>query len=139
MRQQNVNPAGFDVALEENDTQTTPHGSETIGWLAIEPGTGTWNGHKYEAAKTSDAVTHDWYAISFGQSFSQAPCFVASLGTYDGTDNAHLRYSRTSLTAGGVQVMVEEGTCPSQKLSSIRVLTSMHLQNRPADNLWAGL
>jgi hypothetical protein len=35
---------------------------------------------------------------------------VASLATYDGTDNAHLRYSRTSLTAGGVQVIVEEDT-----------------------------
>jgi RHS repeat-associated protein len=109
-RQQGVTPAGFDVALEEDDAQTTPHGIETIGWLAIEPGTGMWSGHKYEAAKTADAVTQDWYTISFSQSFSQAPRFVAGVATYDGGDGAYLRYDRTSLTASGVQVMIEEDT-----------------------------
>lgn len=109
-RQRSVTTTGFDVAMEEEEAKTTPHGSEVIGWLAIEAGQGTWNGHVYEATQTANVVTHNWYQISFGQSFGQAPRFVAALATYDGGDSAHLRYSRTSLTTGGVKVMIEEDT-----------------------------
>ena len=109
-RQYNATAAGVYVALQEEDANTAPHGVETIGWLAMEAGQGSWNGHAYEAAKTADAVTHVWYQISFGQSFGQAPRFIAALATYDGGDSSHLRYNRTSLTASGVQVKVEEDT-----------------------------
>jgi YD repeat-containing protein len=109
-RQQNVTPLGFDVALEEEGGKMTPHSSETIGWLAIAPGTGTWSGHKYEAGQTADVVTHTWRAISFAQSFSQPPRFVAGIATCDGGDSAHLRYDRTSLTKSRVQVTIEEDT-----------------------------
>jgi RHS repeat-associated protein len=109
-RQQNTTATGFEVALEEEENETSAHGSETIGWLAIEAGQGSWSDHTYEAANTADAVTHDWYQINFGQSFGAAPRFIAGLATYDGVDNAYLRYSRTSLTTSGVQVMVEEET-----------------------------
>ena len=57
-RQRNVAAGGFEVALEEDDAQTAPHGSETIGWLALEEGSGTWNGKAYRAASTSDSITH---------------------------------------------------------------------------------
>ena len=110
-RQRDTTATGFRVALEEEEDETTSHGSETVGWLATEPGQGEWNGHKYKAANTSNAVTHSWYQISFGSgAFTQAPRFIAALATYDGGDSAHLRYNRTSLTASGVQVMVEEDT-----------------------------
>jgi len=114
-RQQDVTPSGFDVALEEEDANTAPHGGEIVGWLAIAPGTGTWNGHKYEAAQTADVVSSTWAAISFAQSFAQAPRFVAGIATYDGGDGAYLRYDRTSLTASGVQVMIEEDTTADEE------------------------
>jgi RHS repeat-associated protein len=109
-RQQNVAGSGFDVAMEEEESGSAPHGSETVGWLAVEPGQGSWSGHTYEAAQTAEAVTHAWYQISFAQSFGQAPRFVAAMATYNGPDNGHLRYERTTLAASGVQVMVEEDT-----------------------------
>ncbi|MCP4593679.1 MAG: hypothetical protein GY842_23330, partial [bacterium] len=110
-RQQNVVASGFDVALEEDDGQTAAHGSETVGWLAIEAGEGEWNDHNYKAANTSNAVTHNWYTINFGAgTFTQAPRFVAGLATYDGGDGSYLRYDRASLTASGVQLKVEEDT-----------------------------
>lgn len=98
------------MALEEEEAKATPHSSETVGWLAIEAGRGNWSGHAYEAARTPNAVTQRWYRIPFGQSFGQAPRFIAAVGTYDGPDSAHLRYKRGSLTPGGVEVMVEEDT-----------------------------
>ena len=109
-RQRDVTATGFDVAMEEEEAKTMPHGGEAIGWLAITMGQGNWDGHAYEAGQTADAVTHNWYQIAFGQSFAQGPRFVAGLATYDGTDSAHLRYKRSSLTAGGVEVMIEEDT-----------------------------
>ena len=44
-RQRNATAVGFQVALEEEESKTTPHSSETIGWLAIEAGQGSGNGH----------------------------------------------------------------------------------------------
>jgi hypothetical protein len=35
-RQRNAGPAGFEVAMEEEENKATPHGLETIGWMAIE-------------------------------------------------------------------------------------------------------
>jgi len=55
-------------------------------------------------------VSSTWAAISFAQSFSQPPRFVASIATCDGGDSAHLRYDRTTLTKSKVQVMIEEDT-----------------------------
>ncbi len=46
-RQQNVGAAGFDVALEEEQASASPHGTETIGWLAIDAGQGAWNDHLF--------------------------------------------------------------------------------------------
>jgi len=107
-RQRLLNTTGFKVALEENEAKTTAHGTETIGWLAIENSTGSWDGHLYEADRTAKNVTHNWTSITFAQSFSNPPRFMANLGSYHGDDNAHLRYQ--SLTKDGVEVMVEEDT-----------------------------
>jgi YD repeat-containing protein len=114
-RQRNVTASGFDVALEEEDANTASHGGEIVGWLAIAPGTGTWSGHKYEAAQTADVVSSTWAAISFAQSFASAPRFVGGIATYDGGDGSYLRYDRTSLTASGVQVMIEEDTTADEE------------------------
>jgi hypothetical protein len=109
-RQRNAGSAGFEVAMEEEENKASPHGLETIGWMAIEAGTGVWNGHPYEAALTPDAVTHAWHTVTFGQNFTQAPHLITSLVTFDGADSAHLRYNRTTLTAAGVSLRVEEDT-----------------------------
>jgi RHS repeat-associated protein/uncharacterized repeat protein (TIGR01451 family) len=108
-RQRSASAAGFQVALEEEEAKTTPHGVERIGWLAIESGkNGTVSGHAYKTGLTPDSVTHNWYTISFGSGFTAAPRFVAMIQSYDDPDNCHLRYNRTTLTTSGVQVMIEE-------------------------------
>jgi serralysin len=86
-RQRNATATGFQVALEEDERKRTPHGGETIGWLAIEAGRGNWNGHAYRAASTADAVTHRWYRINFGQTFSQASRFINQSFTITGKNS----------------------------------------------------
>ena len=107
-RQRNAGTNSFQVAMEVEDSRTTAHGSETIGWLAIEPGTGNWNGRTYEAGATPDSVTQNWFTITWNAVFNSAPRFAASIATYDGTDGSYLRYN--NLTSSSVQVMIEEDT-----------------------------
>ncbi len=99
---------GFNVALEEDQAQTAPHGTETIGWLAIDAGEGSWDGHTYAAALTENSINSNWRTIEFKVEFTSAPLFVGALATYNNGDPAAVRYQ--SLTASGVQVRVEEDT-----------------------------
>ena len=108
-RQQNATNNGFDVALEEEEAfKSSGHGSETIAWLAISPGQGTWDGNEFIAGNTGDQVTHNWYTIDFGNNFINAPKFLANIATFDGPDPSGLRYQ--NLTNGNVQIMIEEDT-----------------------------
>lgn len=95
------------LALEKDEASAVSHGIETVGWIAIESGSGTWNGHSYVAGRTPNAVTDAWYTLSFGSSVS-APQVFTAIRTYDGPDNAALRYASLSSTA--VQIRVEEDT-----------------------------
>ncbi|HFE65884.1 MAG TPA: DNRLRE domain-containing protein, partial [Chloroflexi bacterium] len=108
-RQRYVSAAGFSVALEGADAATT-HGAELIGWLAITPGSGVWNNRLYEAGQTANNVTHAWQTLNFSQNFTQAPRLAAGITSYNGGDGSYLRYSRGSLTAAGVSIMIEEDT-----------------------------
>ncbi len=53
-RQQNVDANSFQAALEEEESSDTGHGSETIGWVAIESAGGTWSGHSYQSGVTPE-------------------------------------------------------------------------------------
>jgi GH35 family endo-1,4-beta-xylanase len=109
---QHANRSGFQVALEEEEVKPTRHGRETVGWLALERGVGSWDNHPYEAEQTEIAVGHNWYPIIFGQTFDQVPAFLAAIATYRGADNAELRIrSRINPpSAKGVEVLIEEDT-----------------------------
>lgn len=107
-RQRNASANSFQMAMEAEESATVRHSAEVVGWMAIEPGEGTWSGMLYEAGHTPDRVSHKWYSISFGQNYAQAPRFVAALAKYDGSDSSHLRYQ--SLTSASVQIKVEEDT-----------------------------
>ncbi|MCP4571494.1 MAG: hypothetical protein GY838_04015, partial [bacterium] len=108
-RMRDVGLTSVRIALEEEQGATAPHGAaETVGWLAMSPGSGTMGGVAYEAENTEAAVDENWHAgVSFSR-FSGAPCFIAAVSSYFGTDNCELRYR--NLTANGVELMVEEDT-----------------------------
>lgn len=98
---------GFQLALEEEEAlNQTGHGSETVGWFAMTPGQGTWNGFSYLAGNTPDSVTDRFYTINFGSRFSTAPNLLASIATFDNSDPSGLRYR--NLTSNQVQLKIEE-------------------------------
>ncbi|WP_227379056.1 hypothetical protein [Haladaptatus halobius] len=101
-----VSSSSFRVRVqEEEQNATTSHTSETVGYIALQQGTGQLNGRPFEVARTGTTVTDQWSRISFQQQYD-APQFIANLQTFIGPDTANLRYR--NLTGTGVEVKVEE-------------------------------
>jgi PKD repeat protein len=113
-RQKDVTSTSFQVVMREEEKHTDGHVTETIGYIAIEPGSGTNDGARYEAGRTANAVTHEWYTINFSQSYS-SPLFLAWIETTDGGDTAGLRYR--NLGVSSVEVFVEEETSNDSETS----------------------
>lgn len=117
-RQNSSSITGFDLAMEEEELlRTSGHGTETVGWLAIESGSGDWDGLEYEVGRTGQNIDHNWGTIDFQQSFSQTPNLLASLSSFRGSDSAGLRYN--NLGSSSVQLKVEEDTSRDQEVAHI--------------------
>ncbi len=106
-RLRDVSPSGFDVLVQEEEGEENGgyHFEETVGFVAIEPGTGTLGGRPFEVDNYGYGVDDSWSRIEFDQSYD-APRFVANLQTFNGPDTAALRYR--NLTSESVEVFVEE-------------------------------
>ena len=106
-RQKSSSVDGFELTMEEEeDLKYSRHKTETIGWLALAPGSSSWNGFDYQAGRTGIEIDHTWDSIDFEPTFDNAPNLLASLSSFRGEDPAGLRYN--SLDAAGVQLKVEE-------------------------------
>lgn len=93
-RQSPPTNTGFRIALEGAEAINT-HGSESIGWLAIEPGSGTNLGNNYAAGITAgldvDRHSDECQNITYGISFSGAPNVVSKHNTMNGINGAWVR------------------------------------------------
>lgn len=107
-RNNNAAATGFDLTLQENESSTTAHGAEVVGWLAMEPVVGTWSGHPFEARRTLTWIDHVWRTAGFNIALGSAPRIIAGLSSANGFDPARLR--RRSLTSTSVRFKVEEDT-----------------------------
>ena len=105
-RNRGVDTSGFELRIQEEEKRRYNHASETVAWVAWEPGSGTVGGIRYEVGTTGDSVTHNFKTISFSSSFSSAPYFLADMQTQDGGDTANVRYR--NLNASSVQVQIDE-------------------------------
>ena len=48
-RQQNITEGGFEFGMEEEEaTKDSTHGTERLGWFALESGNGEWSGNNYQ-------------------------------------------------------------------------------------------
>ena len=108
-RQRNADSNGFSVALEEEEAlRNSGHGTETIGYLAIESSSGEWNGFQYQAENTGDNVNSAWKDLSFEQ-FDTVPNLLASIASFDGPDPAGLRYREVGQgEETRIQIKIEE-------------------------------
>ena len=106
-RQQAASVDGFKLSMEEEEAlKNSGHGTETVGWLAMEAGSGTWDGLDYQAGSTGTNIDHTFGTVDFDRTFDEAPNLLARLSSYNGENSAGLRYD--SLGTSGVQLKVEE-------------------------------
>jgi hypothetical protein len=106
-RLRDVDPSGFDVRVQEEEGEENGgyHFEEQVGYVAVEPGTGTLDGRAFEVDTYGDGVDDSWSRIEFERSYD-APRFVADMQTFNGPNTANLRYR--NLTSESVEVFVEE-------------------------------
>ena len=104
-RQRDVSAAGTQVRVQEEEARGR-HLAETIGYIVIEPGTGSNDGTSFEAGRTRNTMTDTPQTIGFSQDMGSTPVFLAGMQTFDGPDSSGLRYR--NLDGSGVDVFVEE-------------------------------
>jgi len=76
------------VGIEHAEAIRTTHATETVGYLAIESGGGTWDGKSYYATNTRRKVNEDWTRVPFvGQDFDTVPMVWAGMSTRFGADS----------------------------------------------------
>lgn len=104
-RLRNVTADGAEAMLQEEEAEEHGgyHTPETVGYIAVEPGTGTVSGQPFEVGSAD--IHEEWDRIEFDQSYED-PKFVAGTQTFNGPNTANLRYR--NLSASGVDVHVEE-------------------------------
>lgn len=106
-RQRNSDANGFDVAMiEQEDTNTGSHGTETIGWFAIEQGIGADDGHDFVAGSTGDTFTHSFDDILFDSALDVLPQLLANISSHDGGDASFV--GARNLSQNSVEVKVAE-------------------------------
>ncbi|WP_295883582.1 PKD domain-containing protein [uncultured Thiohalocapsa sp.] len=112
-RLRGIDVAGFEAQLQREEANKGAHPSETVTYLAWEPGCGKIDGMPYAVGATADDRTHTPSAIDFsttcadGQSqFAELPVLLADMQTRDGGDTANLRWNHK--TRDSVSIWVDE-------------------------------
>jgi hypothetical protein len=114
-RLRNLGTNSFEYIMQEQGLTPTAHGTETIGYIAWEPGAGAIFGLPYEAGFTPQEVTHKWYNIIFKTNFPNLPLMVAGMQTYRGSDTAAIRSQTPS--ANSIQVKIEEESSADEEIN----------------------
>lgn len=120
-RHRNITTNGFDLALEGLEDKTSAHGTETLGWLAIDEGVGQWGSRNYNAAKEwnvdSNWNTVTWvpWNVSCASSWWDRPK-VASISTFN-ERHAHVRYGTHDVTDCEQDMRIEEDRSYDSEMS----------------------
>ena len=105
-RQTDATVDGFGIGLQEDEATDGSHGIETLGWLAMDAGSGTWDGRSYQAGTTTIDVAETFVTQSFDAPFGAAPSVLTSLSSFNGRDPAYARVR--SVEANLLEVRSEE-------------------------------
>lgn len=114
-RVRNSGVGSFDYALQEMEKNKVFHKAETVGYIAWEPGTGTYAGLLYEVGVTAQSVTDNWSEITFQNEFPSMPLFIAGMQTTAEADTAAVR--RQSVSTTTAQIKIEEETSKDAETS----------------------
>ncbi len=102
---------GFRIALEGAEAVNS-HPTETIGWVAIERGSGTYNGNNFAAGRTGgrdvDRHQDECQNIAYGNTFTGAPNVVVKHNSMDGGNGGWVRLCGSGVEATQFNVHIDE-------------------------------
>lgn len=104
------NSVGFSLGMEGGEAVTS-HGTETIGWLAMEASNGTNLGNVYTAGRIGrniDRHSDECQLINFGVTFSSIPSVVVKKNTMSGGDGAWVRLCGAEVSTSNFRVHMDE-------------------------------
>ena len=122
-RIRNVTTSDFQVLLQEEEKggngSDRNHVNETVGYLAIERGSGNGSGvDKLEVANTGNSVTQNNFTINFQQSYGGSRQFFLHGQTVDGGDAGKMRFRHNdNYTGDEVKVFFQEEQSKDNELS----------------------
>ncbi|MEL7150159.1 MAG: Hint domain-containing protein [Pseudomonadota bacterium] len=100
----NITASGFDLNVEEAESQDGVHGLETVGWIAIEPGGDGTSG----TAQTVGGIDSGWTNnIDYGATYTDR-VVVAETQTQNDPDTGNLEFR--NIDANNVDIRFEEDT-----------------------------
>ena len=105
-RLRKIGTSTFDFRMQEQERNSQSHATETVCYIAWEPSSGTVHGLPFEVSSTNNVVTQTYRSVSFHQSFTTPPVFIAGMQTSDGNDTANVRCR--SLDGYQVDVQIDE-------------------------------
>ncbi|WP_050799641.1 PKD domain-containing protein [Thiocapsa marina] len=106
-RVREVTAVGFRVRMNEQESLTDGHGTETISYIAWQPSEGTLEGLQFAVGVTGSSFTDQPSTLSFAAAgFTETPAFLAHMQTMNSRDTAVLRYR--NLDASGVELLAQE-------------------------------
>lgn len=105
VRIRNVTAEGFEIQLDEWDYLDDYHTSETLSYMAVEPGTQDWNGTTVTAGRIQ-GLNHQWQSVSHTQPFGQAPVVLAQQVSNNDRQATNTRLRNVG--PGGFQIRLQE-------------------------------
>ena len=106
MRHTAVDENGFAFGMQEEEALAdTMHREESVGWLAVETGASSAQGHDFYA-DSLDSFSHEWSDIMFNDHLDELPQLLTSLSSTNGANTATVRVD--NLDEDGASLMVQE-------------------------------
>ncbi|MBE9147549.1 hypothetical protein IQ257_03270, partial [Coleofasciculus sp. LEGE 07092] len=115
-RTQNITANSFEFTMQEEEALNGgAHLTETIGWLAIDQGTGEDSQTLFQSGLTNISYDHNPQNTPFEPGFfTTTPTLLAKLGSYQGPDPANLRLDHTITNSGFTARVYEDQSFDSE-------------------------
>ena len=110
VRVRNITKIGFEARTMKETANTSVMGTESVSYLAIIPGVGTFNNKKVIVGKTADKIVgSSYFTINFGDSIAN-PNFISQMQTCNDDSTAALRIVSLSAKYANVTKQREKST-----------------------------
>ncbi len=108
VRLRNIGNNSFEYKLQEQEINKKRHNTETIGYIAWEPGSGMISELPFEVGLTGNSVSKNWFDLTFQSEFIDLPFFFATMQTNEGNNTAVIRYQNISNASALIKVEEEQ-------------------------------